>query len=51
MTTEHPDDQHVLGYALLSTFRDCVALGLDERAVAIMDYVHDALPLDATLAA
>ena len=51
MTTENPDDQHILGHALLSTFRDCMDLGLDERAFDIMDYVHDALPLDDALAA
>jgi hypothetical protein len=51
MTTEHPDDQPILGHALLSTFRDCMDLGLTEQAFDIMDYVHDALPLDDALAA
>jgi hypothetical protein len=51
MAMEDPDDQHILGHALLSTFRDCMDLGLEERAFGIMDYVHDALPLDDALAA
>ena len=39
--TANPDLHRVLGVAILSTFLDCVDLGLAEQASAVIDYVRD----------
>jgi hypothetical protein len=44
ITTEDAADQLKLGRALLSTFRDCMDLGLAERVFDIMDYIYDTVP-------
>jgi hypothetical protein len=36
-----PNMHRVLGTAILSTYLDCVDLGLTEQACAIIDYVRD----------
>ena len=51
MAAESLNDQHLLGHAILSTFGDCVDLGLAEQAFDILDYINDALPQDDPLAA
>jgi hypothetical protein len=50
MTAQNLEDQQVLGQAVLSTFRDCVDLGLTERAFDILDYIRDAMPQDDEIA-